>query len=98
MTDGWPLSGYSVDAYRLRPLRKGFARRKTTDLNRALLTVPLLCALCRPWFESEGANQVEGSSAQVEMMQRRPQVDHVSLLATARVEAGEDIVLQIDTE
>src|SRR5262245_51784228 len=80
-----------------RPLGEGFAQ-PTTGLNRAPLTVPLLCSLSGRCFQPKGANQVYGCCAQVEAVQRRPQVDHVALLATPRVEAGEHVVLEVDAE
>jgi hypothetical protein len=73
-------------------LGKGFAQPKATGFNRALLTVPLLCSLCGRGFEPEGANQVDGGGSQVQVVQRRPQIDHISLLAAPRVEAAEDVI------
>src|SRR5262249_21347062 len=80
------------------PFSKGFARSTITRFNRARLTVPLLCWRHRGRFESEGSHQVERRSAQVQVVQRCPQVDHVSLLAALRVEATEHVVLEVHTE
>lgn len=63
-----------------------------------LLTVPLLCWLARRGFEVERAHQVERRLTQVQVMQRGPQVDHVSLLLTTRLEAVEDVGVEVDAE
>src|SRR5260370_8875128 len=62
------------------------------------LTVPLLCSLCWRRLQPKGARQVQGRGAQTHLVQRRPQIDHVSLLATPRVEASEDVVLEGDAQ
>ena len=38
------------------------------------------------------------AAAQVQVVQRRPQVDHVALLAAPRVEALEDVVVEVHAE
>src|SRR5439155_9101174 len=67
------------------------------DLNRAL-TVPLLCSAGGGGLQAEGLHQVKGGRAQLQVVQRRPQVDDVPLLAAARVEAAEHVVVQVDAE
>src|SRR5271165_6648532 len=62
------------------------------------LTVPLLCSGCGGGFEAKGADQVERRVAQVHLVQRGPQVDDITLLATARVEAVEHVLVQVDAE
>src|SRR5947209_6486633 len=68
-----------------------------SDLNRAL-TVPLLCSAGRSGFEAEGLHQIEGGRAQAQVVQLRPQIDDVPLLAAPRVEAVEHVVVQVDAE
>jgi hypothetical protein len=58
--------------------------------------VPLLCSGCG--FKVERADQVEGGFAERHAFDAGPQVDHVSLLAAARIEAMEDVLVQVHTE
>jgi hypothetical protein len=50
--------------------------------NRALLTVPLLCARWRRRFQTEGSHQVQRRITQTLLMQCRPQVDDVAEVRT----------------
>src|SRR5262249_31134442 len=81
----------------LTPSEEGVSP-KMLAVNRALLTVPLLCWPRRPRLQVEGADQVQRGCPQVEMVQSRPQVDHVTLLAAPRVEAAEHVALKVDAE
>jgi hypothetical protein len=56
--------------------------------------VPLLCSLGWGRLQLEDANQVDGRRPQVQVVQRRPQINHVSLLAAPRVQAAEHVVLK----
>src|ERR1043165_8228720 len=58
---------------------------------------PLLCYRSGCRWQMKGAHQVQGGVPQRQAMDRRPQVDHVPLLATVRV-ATEDILGQVDAE
>src|ERR1019366_5919602 len=62
------------------------------------LTVPLLCWLRWRRFESKRTHEVQRRLAQILVMQRGPQIDHVSLLLTARAEALEDVVIEVHAE
>src|SRR5258708_28420503 len=62
------------------------------------LTVPLLCSARGSRFKVEGENQIDGGAAQVQVVQGRPQVHHVALLAAPLVEALEDVVLEVHAE
>src|ERR1035438_4690135 len=62
------------------------------------LTVPLLCCLRWRGFECKRAHEVQRRLTQVLVMQRGPQIDHVSLLLTARAEALEDVVIEVHAE
>src|SRR5437868_8986495 len=66
--------------------------------NRARLTLPLLCSPGWRRLQVEGPNQVERCRTHLEVVQRRPQVDHAPLLAAARVETVEHVVLEVDAE
>ena len=58
--------------------------------------MPLLCSGRR--FKVERAHQVESGRAQVETVERGPQIDHVSFLLTARVETVEHVRAQVHAE
>src|SRR5262245_9684594 len=62
------------------------------------LTVPLLCCRARDRFEVERLHQVERRVAQGQLMDTRPQVDDVALVAAPRGEALEDVVGQMHAE
>src|SRR4051794_23881286 len=66
--------------------------------NRALLTVPLLCARWRSRLQTERPHQVQRRLTQTLLMQSRPQVDHVALLAAPRVEAVEHPFVEVHAE
>lgn len=80
--------------------RRADARRETGnqghgDVNRAL-TVPLLWSGAR--FQVESVDKVQGRVAQRHLVQRRPPVDDVALLATAGVVAVEDVIAEVNAE
>src|SRR5262245_7073780 len=81
----------------LTPSEEGVSP-KMMAINRALLTVPLLCWPRRRRLQVEGADQVQRRSAQVQVVQGRPQVDHVTLLTAPRLEATEHVVRKVDAE
>src|SRR5262245_29509625 len=58
------------------------------------LTFPLLCSVAGGWLEVEGAHQVQRGITQLEVVQRRPQVDDVPLLATACLKTVEHVLLE----
>jgi hypothetical protein len=60
--------------------------------------VPLLWPARWRRLQVERPDQIQRGAAQVELVQRRPQVDHVSLLAAPRVEADEHALIQVDAE
>src|SRR5262249_20871013 len=62
------------------------------------LTVPLLCSPGCRRLEVEGLHQVERGLAQVQVVQGGPQVDDVALLLAARIEAVEDVLVEVDAE
>jgi len=63
-----------------------------------LLTVPLLCSLRWRGFECKRAHEVQRCLTQILVMQRGPQIDHVSLLLTAGAEALKGVVIEVHAE
>src|SRR5262245_13174664 len=70
----------------------------TTRRSTVPLTVPLLCPSRGHRFQLERLHQLLRRLPQRQPSHRRPQVDHVSLLATPRVEAHKDVLLQVHAE
>ena len=62
------------------------------------LTVPLLCWLRWRGFECKCVHEVQRRLTQVLVMQRGPQIDHVSLLLATGAEALEDVVIEVHAE
>src|SRR3954468_10119470 len=96
MTDGFPIFSSPAGAHGGRAPTRGWVVRPATST--VPLTVPLLCCPGRGGFEAEGPHQVEGGRAHAHLVQPRPQVDHVPLLAAPGVEAVEHVVVQVDAE
>ena len=62
------------------------------------LTVPLLCWFRWRGFESKRVHEVQRRLTQILVMQRGPQIDHVSLLLATGAEALEDVVIEVHAE
>src|SRR5688572_25800130 len=62
------------------------------------LTVPLLCCPARRRLQVKRPDQIQRRLAQAQLLHRRPQVDHASLLAAAALEAAEHVLVQVDAE
>ena len=76
----------------------GFCLIGVCSYRRRLLTVPLLCSLNGRGFQVECPHQVERGLAQVEMVQRGPQVDDVPFFLAGRIETVEDVVMEVHAE
>src|SRR5205814_636539 len=60
--------------------------------------VPLLCCRQRLEVELEGYGQVAGRLVQREVPERGPEVEHIAVRGTRRVEALEDALAEMDRE
>jgi hypothetical protein len=79
MTVRWGGSGPGLGAQGERlPSRGGLNPQRSPPC----LTVPLLCSVPRGRFQVERLHQVQRRLAQPQVVQRRPQVDDVTLLTT----------------
>src|ERR1700738_3943446 len=62
------------------------------------VTLPLLCSVLWSRLQVEGFHQVDGGCTQGHLVQGRPQVDHVALLAALRVKTLEHVVFEVHAE
>src|SRR5260370_51395 len=80
------------------PLLRRGSNIRSNGFQPCPLTVPLLCSARGSRFKVERANQIDSGPAQVLVVQRRPQVDHVAVLAASPVEARPDVLLEVHAE
>ena len=97
MTHGWTVFALTSFAYlfSLKYALRTLGRSGSFSVNRSL-TVPLLCA--GGGFEVEYLDEFEGSVAQAQSFAAGPQVDDVALDGAGRIEAVEDILVELDGE
>src|SRR5713226_3298313 len=91
----WKRLAAILGAHGGRDAGIGVCSARYLSYRQLFLTVPLLCSLGGSGFEVERPYQVQSCMTQVQVMQRRPQVDHVPLLLAARVEALEHVLVEV---